>query len=39
MTIGLRIARVVEGRIQSMKEMVGDDVTTLSEDRALLDEG
>jgi hypothetical protein len=32
-----RIARVVAGRIQSMKEMVGDDVTTLREIERLLD--
>ncbi|MFO0669198.1 MAG: DEAD/DEAH box helicase [Polyangiaceae bacterium] len=34
-----RIARVVAGRIQSMKEMVGDDVTTLREIERLLDGG
>ena len=32
-----RIARVVAGRIQSMKEMIGDDVTTLREIERLLD--
>ena len=36
-TIEDRIARVVAGRIQSMKEMVGDDVTTLREIERLLD--
>ncbi len=35
-TIEDRIARVVAGRIQSMKEMVGDDVTTLREIERLL---
>jgi superfamily II DNA or RNA helicase len=38
-TVEDRIARVVAGRIQSMKEMVGDDVTTLREIERLLDEG
>jgi hypothetical protein len=37
-TIEDRIARVVAGRIQSMKEMVGDDVATLREIERLLDE-
>lgn len=37
-TIEDRIARVVAGRIQSMKEMVGDDVTTLREIERLLDD-
>lgn len=36
-TIEDRIARVVAGRIQSMKEMVGDDVSTLREIERLLD--
>jgi len=35
-TIEDRIARVVAGRIQSMKEMVGDDVSTLREIERLL---
>jgi hypothetical protein len=35
-TIEDRIARVVAGRIQTMKEMVGDDVETLREIEALL---
>lgn len=35
-TIEDRIARVVAGRIQSMKEMIGDDVTTLREIERLL---
>ncbi|HEY5147056.1 MAG TPA: DEAD/DEAH box helicase [Polyangiaceae bacterium] len=38
-TIEDRIARVVAGRIQSMKEMIGDDVTTLREIERLLDGG
>ena len=38
-TIEDRIARVVANRIQSMKEMIGDDVTTLHEIEALLREG
>jgi hypothetical protein len=38
-TVEDRIARVVAGRIQSMKEMIGDDVTTLREIERLLDEG
>jgi superfamily II DNA or RNA helicase len=38
-TIEGRIARVVAGRIQSMKEMIGDDATTLREIERLLDEG
>ncbi len=38
-TIEDRIARVVASRIQSMKEMVGDDVTTLREIERLLDAG
>lgn len=38
-TIEDRIARVVASRIQSMKEMIGDDVTTLHEIEALLREG
>ena len=37
-TIEDRIARVVAGRIQSMKEMVGDDVATLREIERLLDD-
>lgn len=37
-TIEDRIARVVAGRIQTMKEMVGDDVTTLREIERLLDD-
>jgi superfamily II DNA or RNA helicase len=37
-TIEDRIARVVAGRIQSMKEMVGDDVTTLREIERILDD-
>ena len=32
-----RIARVVAGRIQSMKEMIGDDVTTMREIERVLD--
>ncbi len=36
-TIEERIARVVAGRIQSMKEMIGDDVSTLREIERLLD--
>jgi hypothetical protein len=38
-TIEERIARVVASRIQSMKEMVGDDVSTLREIERLLDVG
>ncbi|MDB4946648.1 MAG: Helicase, family [Labilithrix sp.] len=38
-TIEERIARVVAGRIQSMKEMIGDDVATLREIERLLDAG
>ena len=38
-TIEDRIARVVAGRIQSMKEMIGDDVTTLREIERILDGG
>jgi superfamily II DNA or RNA helicase len=38
-TIEDRIARVVAGRIQSMKEMIGDDVSTLREIERLLDGG
>lgn len=38
-TIEDRIARVVAGRIQSMKEMVGDDASTLREIERLLDAG
>lgn len=38
-TIEDKIARVVAGRIQSMKEMIGDDVTTLREIEHLLDAG
>jgi hypothetical protein len=38
-TIEDRIARVVAGRIQSMKEMIGDDVSTLREIERLLDRG
>lgn len=37
-TIEDRIARIVAGRIQSMKEMVGDDVATLREIERLLDD-
>ena len=37
-TVEERIARVVAGRIQSMKEMVGDDVETLREIERLLTE-
>ncbi len=37
-TIEDRIARVVAARVQSMKEMVGDDVTTLREIERLLDD-
>ncbi len=36
-TIEDRIARVVASRIQSMKEMIGDDVSTLREIEQLLD--
>lgn len=36
-TIEERIARVVAGRLQAMKEMIGDDVATLREIEALLD--
>jgi superfamily II DNA or RNA helicase len=36
-TIEDRIARIVAGRIQSMKDMIGDDVTTLREIERLLD--
>ena len=36
-TIEDRIARVVASRIQSMKEMIGDDTTTLREIERLLD--
>ncbi len=36
-TIEERIARVVAGRIQAMKEMIGDDAETLREIEALLD--
>jgi superfamily II DNA or RNA helicase len=36
-TIEDRIARVVAGRIQSMKEMIGDDASTLREIERLLD--
>lgn len=36
-TIEDRIARVVAGRIQSMKEMIGDDTTTMREIERLLD--
>jgi len=35
-TVEEKIARVVAGRIQSMKEMVGDDVETLREIERLL---
>jgi len=35
-TIEDKIARVVAGRIQSMKEMIGDDVETLRETERLL---
>lgn len=35
-TIELKIARVVAGRIQSMKEMIGDDADTLREIEQLL---
>ncbi len=38
-TIEDRIARVVAGRIQSMKEMIGDDVTTMREIERILDGG
>lgn len=38
-TIEERIAQIVARRIQSMKEMVGDDVETLRAIEALLDEG
>ena len=37
-TIEERIARVVASRIQSMKEMIGDDASTLREIERLLDE-
>ena len=37
-TVEERIARVVAGRIQSMKEMIGDDVETLREIERLLAE-
>jgi transcription-repair coupling factor (superfamily II helicase) len=37
-TIEERIARVVAGRLQAMKEMIGDDVTTLREIERLLDD-
>ena len=37
-TIEDRIARVVAGRLQSMKEMIGDDAATLREIERLLDE-
>jgi len=36
-TIEDRIARVVAGRIQSMKEMIGDDTSTMREIERLLD--
>ena len=36
LTIEEKIARVVAGRIQSMKEMIGDEVETLREIEALL---
>ena len=35
-TVEEKIARVVAGRIQSMKEMIGDDVETLREIERLL---
>jgi hypothetical protein len=35
-TVEEKIARVVAGRIQSMKEMIGDDVQTLREIESLL---
>jgi hypothetical protein len=38
-TVEGRIARVVAGRIQSMKEMIGDDATTLREIERLLEAG
>jgi hypothetical protein len=38
-TIEERIARVVAGRIQSMKEMIGDDAATLRAIERLLDAG
>jgi superfamily II DNA or RNA helicase len=38
-TIEDRIARVVAGRIQSMKEMIGDDTSTLREIERLLEGG
>ncbi len=38
-TLEDRIARVVASRIQSMKEMIGDDVTTLREIERLLVDG
>jgi hypothetical protein len=37
-TIEDRIARVVAGRIQSMKEMIGDDASTMREIERLLGE-
>lgn len=38
-TIEERIARVVAGRLQAMKDMIGDDLATLREIEALLDAG
>jgi hypothetical protein len=38
-TIEDKIARVVAGRIQTMKEMIGDDLDTLREIEALLQAG
>lgn len=38
-TIEERIARVVANRLQSMKDMIGDDLATLREIEALLDAG
>jgi hypothetical protein len=35
-TVEDKIARVVAGRLQAMKEMIGDDVETLREIEALL---
>jgi hypothetical protein len=35
-TVEEKIARVVAGRIQSMKEMIGDDTETLREIESLL---
>ena len=35
-TVEEQIARVVAGRLQSMKEMVGDDIATLREIESLL---